>query len=267
MKRGVTLRAAWMLYVLASLAHVQEATAEEAAAPADAAAQANNPLADMKALNFQNMYTGKVSGLDKNADQFMLRYAQPVEIYGTKWLMRATIPLNTVPSLGDGYVTGLGDVNVFAAYLFDTGNPAVSFGFGPQITVPSATSSDTGDDSWSLGFANVLFNASSRKVQWGYLLIWQASVDSNPENEFNSAAFQPFLFYQIEDGWYLRSSGIWNYDFLNNSYATPIGFGVGKVIKIEKAVMNAFVEPQYAALREGDGQPEWNVFAGINFQF
>ena len=45
--------------------------------------------------------------------------------------MRATVPVNTFPQAGGGDKTGLGDINVFAAYLFDTGNPAASFGFGP----------------------------------------------------------------------------------------------------------------------------------------
>jgi hypothetical protein len=34
-----------------------------------------------------------------------------------------------------GTETGLGDLNVFAAYLFDTGNPAISFVFDRKLSV------------------------------------------------------------------------------------------------------------------------------------
>ncbi len=256
-----------LLAVAASAIAATSVQAQQKDAGHDAAAQANNPLANMKAVNFQNMYTGEVSGLDQDANQFMLRYAQPVKLFGGQWLMRATAPLNTVPTI-DGHETGLGDLNVLAAYLFDTGSPAVSFGFGPQVTVPTASSHETGSEKLSVGFANVLFNATSHKFQWGYLLTWQASVagDGNAP-DVNAGAFQPFLFYQLGQGWYLRSTGIWTYDFESDGYAIPVGLGAGRVIKTHDVVANIFVEPQYSVVTGGDGQPEWNIYGGLNFQF
>jgi hypothetical protein len=233
----------------------------------NSAAQANNPLANTTALNFQNQYNA-LTGTNDHANQFLLRYAKPFQAFGGDWLMRATVPLNTFPDTTGGHDTGLGDINVFAAYLFDTGNPAVSFGFGPQITVPTATKDYLGSEKWSLGFANVLFNAASAKFQYGYLLTWQVSVaGSDSRSDVNIAAFQPFGFYQMGEGWYLRSTGVWTYDFESDNYAIPIGLGVGKVIKREKSVVNVFVEPQWTVAHEGDGQPGWGIFAGINFQY
>lgn len=233
-----------------------------------ARAQANNPLANTTALNFHNVYTGSLTGTGQTANQFFLRYAQPIEAFGGQWLMRATVPMNSFSQAAGGHETGLGDVNIFAAYLFEMNNPSVSFGFGPQITIPTATDQSLGSDKWSLGFANVLFNASSPRFQWGYLLTWQASVAGDSARaDVNAAAFQPFGFYQLGNGWYLRSTGIWIYDFETDNYAIPIGLGVGKVTKLEQAVMNAFIEPQYSIKTRGNGQPEWGVFAGINFQF
>ncbi len=47
-----------------------------------------------------------------------------------------------------------------------------------------------------------------------------------------------------------------------------IGFGVGKVIPLEKRItMNAFIEPQYTVWHAGAGAPHWQNFAGMNFQF
>jgi len=235
----------------------------------DAAAQANNPLANMTAFNLQDYYIGRLTETDDDANQFWLRYAQPFTLFGGKWLMRASLPLNSYPAPPDGGTeTGLGDVNAFAAYLIDTGDPALSFGFGPQLTAPSATEDALGSGKWSAGFANVLFNARSKKLQYGYLLTWQASFAGDDDRQdVNIGAFQPFLFYQLGHGTYLRSAPIWAYNFENDAYSIPVGLGIGQVIPKGKTVFNLFIEPQYSVAWRGPGQPDWQIFAGFNMQF
>ena len=233
-----------------------------------ASAQANNPLANTTALNFQNYYIGEFTG-DNDADygnQVDIRYAQPFHFKGD-WLARATLPVNTFPDSG-GHTTGLGDFNIFAAYLIDTGDPAISFGVGPQLTMPTATDSVLGSEKWSAGFANVLFDARSKRFQYGYLLTWQASFAGPSDvKDVNSGAFQPFLFLQMGEGWYLRSAPIMVYDFESDDYTIPVGLGVGKVIPTESVVYNLFVEPQYSVADRGSSFAQWQLFAGLNLQY
>lgn len=254
---------------IAAAASALLTSAGTASAQDAAAAQANNPLANTTAVSFQNQYTGELTGVGESANQFYLRVAQPFSFLGGRWIARATLPVNTFPTAPDfDHDTGLGDFNVFAAYLFDVGNPAISFGLGPQITAPTATQDELGSGKWSAGLANVLFNATNPKFQWGYLLTWQASFAGEGDRaDVNMGAFQPFLFYQLGQGWYLRSTAVSTYDFETDNYAVPVGLGVGKVIKTEHAVVNMFVEPQYTVADDGPGQPKWGIFAGVNFQF
>lgn len=82
---------------------------DSAQSAADAAAQANNPLANMTALNFQNYYIGRVTETGEDANQFWVRFAQPFSVAKTNWIMRASLPVNTYPNLMDGgHETGLG---------------------------------------------------------------------------------------------------------------------------------------------------------------
>ena len=233
------------------------------------AAQANNPLANFKALNFQDYYIGELTDPDKAANQFWVRYAQPVSLGSTKWILRASLPVNSYPvAPGLKTKTGLGDFNVFAAYLIDTGNPAVSFGIGPQLTAPTATEDQLGSEKWSAGLANVLFNASSPKFQYGYLLTWQASfAGASDRASVNTGAFQPFAFYQLGKGTYLRSAPIWVYNFQNDGYSVPLGLGIGQVIPKGDTVYNVFVEPQFSVADKGPGWPKWQIFVGFNMQF
>jgi len=236
---------------------------------ADAQAQANNPLANTTSLNLQNQFTGRLSGFGEPANSGLLRAAQPFSIGDSHWIGRATLPISTYPRQPDGpHETGLGDFNIFAAYLIDVGNPGINFGIGPQLTAPTATDRSLGSGQWAAGFANVLFVATNPEWQYGYLLTWQARIAGGSNRPgVNVGNLQPFLFRQLGEGWYLRSTGVSTYNFDNNAYSVPIGLGIGKVLHVGNAVMNVFVEPQYSVLRHGPGQPEWGVFAGVNFQF
>lgn len=244
------------------------ATAEQNSAANDVA-QANNPLANFTAFNLHNYYIPQLTAPDKDANQFWMRYAKPFSLGDSNWIMRASLPINTYPvPPGLDHETGLGDLNVFAAYLFDTGNPTRSFGIGPQITVPTATEDALGSEKWSVGLVNTLFDFASPKFQYGYLLSWQASfAGSDNRKDVNVAAFQPFLFYQLGGGTYLRSTGAMVYNLENDDYSVPIGFGIGQVIPTEKTVFNVFVEPQVSVADKGAGWPEWQVFLGLNMQF
>jgi len=249
-----------MVLGLAGVASAQEA--------GNAAAQANNPLANMTAFNIQDYYIGELTESDESANQAWFRFAKPFSVGETNWIMRASLPISTLPTPPRGEKeTGIGDLNAFAAYLIDTGNPAVSFGIGPQITAPTGKE-EVASEKWSAGFANVLFNASSPKFQYGYLLTWQESFAGDDDRaDVNMGAFQPFAIYQLGKGNYLRSAPIWVYNFENDNYSVPLGVGAGKVIKKGKTVYNLFVEPQFSVADDGPNQPEWQVFLGFNMQF
>ncbi len=234
-------------------------------------ADANNPLANVTAFNIQNYYVDRFTGLpdDVDGNQFVLRFAKPLTFGDSNWLMRASLPYNSFPlDAGFGDVSGIGDFDIFMAYQFDT-KPGVSFGVGPQIVAPTATDDRLGADQWQLGLANVYFNGTSPKFQYGYLLTYRAGVGDTPEGKTRPSlgAFQPFAFYQMGDGWYTGGAPVWTYDFSNDNYNVPVGLRLGKVVQRGGTTANFFVEPQWSVAHHGDGQPEFQVYAAINLQF
>ena len=246
---------------------VSSFSAENSAA--STAAQANNPLANFTAFNIHYYNIDKLTETDESADQVWLRYAKPFSAGESNWLFRGSLPINRFALPPDGAKeSGVGDLNMFAAYLIDVGNPEISFGVGPQLTMPTASEDLLGSEKWSAGVANVMFNATSKKFQYGYLLTWQHSfAGEDSRDTVNFAAFQPFAMYQLGKGYYMRSVGIWAYNLENDNYNIPIGLGIGKVFKRDKTVFNAFIEPQYTVAENGPGQPEQQILFGFNMQF
>lgn len=229
------------------------------------AADANNPLANFKAFNLQNYYVSDLSGLDdQNANTFWLRYAQPMG----NWLFRGSLPISRVPTGVGTTTSGVGDFSAFLAYLVDTGNPAKSFGIGPQISLPTASEDATGADKYQAGFATVFFDASSPKVQWGGLLTWQTDIGGDSSAADTSVlALQPFYFFQLGKGLYFRGAPLWVFNLETDDYHIPVGLGIGKVFTSGNTVYNVFVEPQFTILDRGPGQPEFQLFMGLNMQF
>jgi hypothetical protein len=236
-----------------------------------ATAQANNPLANMTALNFSNYYTPKLT--DAPADAYMntawIRFAKPFA--GGKLLTRISLPLNTIgmPDSSSGSinaVNGPGDINAFVSYSFIS-KPGATVGIGPNLTVPTATEYELGTGKWQGGIAFVAFVVQSPVLQLGGLITWQASFAGDEDRpETNVAAVQPFYFWQLGKGIYLRGAPIWAFDLENDSYSTPLALGIGQVVKTGNTVFNLSIEPQYSVLHKGT-QPQFQLFTFINLQF
>jgi hypothetical protein len=258
----------FFVFILISIVFCSMAFAESNQGGGDSTAQANNPLANMVAFNVQNYIIGELTESDRSANQLWLRYAQPFSLADTNWLMRASLPINTFPTGPAKDETGLGDFNIFAAYLFDMPNPELSVGLGPQLTVPTATDDALGSEKWSAGLAHVIFDARNKQFQWGYLLTWQHSFMGDSDRaDVNLAAFQPFAMFQLGGGTYLRTAPIWAYDFENDNYSVPIGLGIGQVVKQGNMVFNFFIEPQVSIIDDGPGWPDWQILFAVNMQF
>jgi hypothetical protein len=179
------------------------------------------------------------------------------------------MPLNRVPTSPVDSESGFGDFNVFGTYIMSEDNSAVTYGVGPLLVLPTASDDALGSGKWQVGAAAIYFDASSKAVQFGGLVTYQtdfAGPSSRPDTSL--FAVQPFLFYQLGEGRYLRSAGIMSFDWETGDYNVPVGFGVGKVFKLENGnVLNIFVEPQFTVLEDGAGQPEFQLFFGVNTQF
>jgi len=123
---------------------------------------------------------------------FWIRGAVPIG----RTLTRASLPLATRPTGGPDSQSGIGDFNIFTAYLF-IANPTTSVGVGPLVVAPTASDDVLGQGKWQLGAAAVAFKATPT-VQYGGLLTWQASIAGDPDRESTSLmAAQPFATLQL----------------------------------------------------------------------
>ncbi|MBL0373366.1 hypothetical protein JJB09_15110 [Rhizobium sp. KVB221] len=234
----------------------------------EAVNEANNPLTPKITINFQDYFVPSMHGIpDKSANQFLFRGLIPADLFGAPQLFRFTLPVATSPEFPHGSVTGLGDLTLMDLFVFPKVGD-VTFAGGPLLVVPTATDDALGAGKWQAGASGVVMAPQSWGILGG-LFTYQTSFAGDDDREDVSlATVQPIVNFNLSDGFYLRSTAVWNFNLENGNHFIPVGLGLGKVIPVnDKITMNAFIEPQYTIVNEGAGNPRWQIFGGLNFQF
>jgi hypothetical protein len=228
---------------------------------------ANDPTEPRLTLEYWNYYAPSLNQLNGDAENGILRALIPFTVGGIQQEMHVIPSLVTAPAATSGPRTGLGDTQIYNFTLTkqDIGLPEkVTFGIGPLIAVPTATSINFGPDSLQGGVAGAVIAPQS----WGLLGVLATYQHTLWGPSSSVTSVQPNVFYNLDHGYYLRSSAVMTYDTFGHTTVIPIGFGAGKVIQLDGGyTLNAYVEAQPSVYRAGVGAPLFQVFTGIKIQF
>jgi hypothetical protein len=240
-----------------------DAVAAEVLPPQNDANTANNPLSIVPALQVQN-YVQPVlrdeSG--SGANQPILRGILPFHAFGGSNLLRVSLPVATSVWGEHGAATGIGDLTLFSVRVFPISSHS-GIGVGPLLVAPTASSDLLGSGSWQFGAQTTY----SSHYSWG-LVAALVSYQQSWDGSTNAVTAQPFVFRNIGNGFYLRSSAIISFDVRSGEGVLPIGLGLGKVTRLASGnLLNLYLEPQVSVIASGAGQPRFQVFAGFNLQF
>ena len=224
---------------------------------------ANNPLTVVPGIQVQNYYQPVLlDSPEAGANQPILRAIVPFNGLGGKNLMRVSLPVGTTVWDENGSAGGIGDLTLFSVRVFRL-TPTSGLGVGPLLVAPTASDPSLGTQKWQIG-AQGTFSSHHR---WG-LLAGLVSFQQSFDGETSALTVQPFVFRNIGSGFYLRSSGIISFDTVSGDAVVPIGLGMGKVTRLHDGhLLNIYLEPQISVLSRGEGQPQFQVFAGFNLQF
>lgn len=228
---------------------------------------ANNPLTPKLTLNLHDYYAPNLIGLpDREANQLLFRGLMPMKLFGVPNLFRFTLPLATAPEFPNGSVTGLGDLTLMD--LIPVMAKPVEVAVGPLFVAPMWDDPALSSQKYQLGATGVVVLPADWGIA-GALLTYQHSISgSDRRDDVSLFTLQPLIIYNLPDGFYLRSTGIWTFDLEHDHHYIPVGIGAGKVWELSgKVSLNTFVEPQYSVAHDDfTGAPRFQVFFGVNVQ-
>ncbi|WP_147707694.1 neuromedin U [Microvirga massiliensis] len=195
---------------MAALAQA-ERQAERGQDVGDLAKAAQNPIADMISLPFQNNFNFNVGPHKQLQNILNIQPVVPISL-NQDWnlITRWIAPVIAQPPLtitGDREF-GLGDIN--PSFFFSPKQPThgIIWGVGPTFVFPTGTNKTLTQGKYSMG---PTFVALTIQGPWvvGALVnnVWSFTGKSN-RPDVNQMLLQPFVNYNFPGGWYLTSSPI-----------------------------------------------------------
>lgn len=245
----------------------------ESHAPADAeslAREVQNPVAKLISVPFQNNFNFGIG--PEEVTQYVLNIQPVVPItLNDDWnlITRTIIPVISQPSPAPGLpsAAGLGDINP-TLFLSPAKSGGFIWGFGPTFTMPTATESLLGTGLWSAGPAAVALTMQGPWVV-GVLANQQWSFAGWGDGEVSAFLVQPFINYNLPQGWYLSSAPIvtanWK-ERARDAWVIPVGGGVGKIFHLGRLPLNGQIQAYYNVRTSEEG-PDWQLRVQLQFLF
>ena len=232
---------------------------------------AQNLIANLISVPFQNNTSFGVGPWDRTQNIMNFQPVIPFDL-NQNWLVvsRTILPVIYQPPLTVESANrfGFGDLNP-QFFFVPKNNSKWTCGVGPVFLLPTATSNSLGTGKWGIGPTAVVVYTSALWVI-GALAnnIWSVAGDSDRAN-VSQFLLQPFINYNLADGWYLVTAPIITANWMadsGNQWTIPIGGGFGKLFKIGKQPVNASLQGFWYAEKPKSG-PAWTIRAQFQLLF
>jgi hypothetical protein len=270
------VRSAAVAQALAVLlsAHALAQGAPQAGGDMDAGAlarAAQNPIADMISLPFQNNTNFNYGPHSHTQNVLNIQPVVPFRL-SDDWnlVTRTILPLVSQPGLapGEGTTFGTGPtlLSLFASPTQSWNG--IIWGVGPALQLPTTSDRALGSNRWGAGPTAVALTIKGPWVVGGLINnVWSSGGGTG--KAYNTMTVQPFVNYNFKGGTYLSFAPIMTANWEARSgdqWTVPLGLGVGQIFKISNQPVNAQLAVYYNILRPDIG-PEWNVRAQLQFLF
>jgi hypothetical protein len=224
---------------------------------ADLAKAAQNPVAAMISLPFQNNTFFGVGPDDDTANVLNIQPVIPINLGPVNLINRTIVPLIYLPDVTAGLLElpkgvsggstfGFGDIN-HSVYFSPADSGPVIWGIGPSISFPSATDEKLGAEKWSAGLSAVALVTPGPWVVGALVRQRWSIAGDDDRQDVSQMLIQPFVNYNLPEGWFLVSAPIitanWEADS-DYTWLVPLGGG-GRVFKIGPQLVNATLQAYY----------------------
>jgi hypothetical protein len=230
---------------------------------------AQNPIADMISLPFQNNTTLNAGPEHQTQNVLNIQPVYPIGL-GPGWnlITRTIIPVISQPDFGrpgTDRINGIGDLQ-FSAF-FSPKQPTATgwtWGVGPVAQLPTATNDVLGQGKWALGPTAVALHIEKGSPWlYGALInnVWSVGGDGD-RRAVNQMLLQPFVNYNFpaHPGRYLTFSPIVTADWKakGEQWTVPLGLGIGQLFRLGTQPVNVQAHAYYNVVRP-DAAGNWTI--------
>lgn len=229
---------------------------------------AQNPVADLISVPFQNNTSFGFGPYGKPQHVLNIQPVVPIRLTDdwnliTRWVT----PIVSQPQLTPTGEREFGLGNIQPSFFLSPARPGqVIWGVGAVLWLPTATDSTLGLNKWGGGPTAVALTAQGPWVI-GALInnVWAGSGD----RRINQMLLQPFINYNLPNGWYLVSSPVITANWRAPSgekWTVPVGGGFGRLFRIGSQPINLSVQAFYNVIKPTFGA-DWSARLQLQLLF
>ena len=217
----------------------------------------------MISIPLQNNFNFGVGPQDKM--QYVGNIQPVVPFHATEsWnvITRTIVPFVYQPELapGVGDVFGLGDIQ-FTAFLSPAKPGEFIWGVGPILQMPAGTDDSISQGKWAAGPSAVALKMDGHWVYGALANYISSFAGQSDRGAVSQWLIQPFVNYNMADGWYLVSAPIITANMMADSsdrWTVPLGGGVGRIIRVDRLPVNFSLQGFYNVATP-DAGPDWSI--------
>jgi hypothetical protein len=140
---------------------------------------------------------------------------------------------------------------------------------GPQVVRPTASDDPLAAGTWSAGVAGVALAIEGVRM-YGALASERCSLAGEVDRgNANGFLFQPFVSYNLSDGWYLTSVPVISADWKARSgqkWTVPLGAGIGRFVRLGEMPLSVQAG-YYYHIEKPDGAADWALSLQLRLLF
>lgn len=264
---GLFLKCPASHITLVAAVGVLSATAFADEAKPSLSQQLANPIANLTSVPIQ--YNALFGGGHDSKAMASVLDIQPVIPFrlNEDWnlITRTILPVTSIDNLvsGRGDLSGLADTQM-SMFLSpqEAGPGGLIWGVGTVINIPTATDPLLGTNRWGAGPSAV---ALVQKGAWTVGLLAN-QMWTFAGNDINKSFVQPWITYQLQDGWSVSATSQTSYDWIARQWTVPLNVGVAKLVNIGQQPVQFQFGGIYM-LSAPDGAPRWGLQTTVTFLF
>jgi hypothetical protein len=256
------MRSGWnAVPLLVAISLVFATPSRAAESTAELAKAAQNPLANLISLPFQDNTSFEIGPYERT--QNVLNIQPVIPFSGGRVITRTIFPIVWQPDVAmeSGTSTGLGDIQFTAFY--SPLSQGLTWGIGPVFSLPTG-GAERGTEKWGIGPSVVALKMPGPWVL-GVLVnnIWSFAGDDSAK-DVSQMLLQYIVNYNFgQSGWYLSSAPIITANWYADSgdkWIVPFGAAVGKLNRVGKKGLpvNLQAGAFYHVVRP-DAGPNWST--------
>lgn len=225
----------------------------------DIAKASQNPITMIYSLPIQNNTYFDLGGTGETKNVANFQPVVPMDL-NEDWdvVWRLIMPVVSTPVLDQGsgvpgerfeQVNALGDTTL-TAFLAPKRTGKFIWGAGAALYMPTATDEKIKTNQWGGGLS---FVGLAMQERWTYgaliMNVWSFGTDEKyTDTKIDFFQLQPFVNYNMGDGWFLTSvpiiTALWDKKS-KERWSVPLGGGIGKGFKIGKLPVSANAQAFY----------------------